>query len=273
MDDLVDRVGATALHIAHIRAAEQARPDALFHDPYAHHFHHGPTAEQMENFQRVRIFITCIRVRTRWGDELVKRELDRGTTQVITLGAGFDCRGLRLARPGVTFLDVDRAEVLAFKAERLTAAGVKQGAVAVAADYTAPGLIEALVTAGLDPSRRTLVLWEGNSFYLPTPVVTQVLKTLSSGLREPHIAFDYFGSAIIEGRSASPEMAYSVGILKRLGSPWQGWVDNLKAVASEVGLAVAEDRPVRALASEYLPHLDLGADADAEVGFGVLARA
>ena len=274
MDNLIDRVASTAFLISHIRAAEEGQPEPLFHDPYAQYFHHEPTAQRIAQFgARVPIFFTCLRVRTRWGDDLVSQELDRGTTQVVTLGAGFDCRALRFGRPGVTFFEVDRAEVLAFKAGRLADAGVEPAAVAVAADYTTWDLIDGLVAAGLDPTRRTLILWEGNTYYLPPEQVIGVLDILSSGLREPHIAFDYFGSAIIEGRSASPTMGFFSNALKKMGAPWQGWIDNLREVASAVDLAVVDDRPVRALASRYVPQLDLGADLDVEMGFGVLAPA
>ncbi len=273
LDDIIDRVGATAFHIAYIRAMEKTLPDALFDDPYAHHFHHEGTARQMEQYKKFAIFLLCIRLRTRWGDDLVKRELDKGTKQVVTLGAGFDCRALRLARPGVTFYDVDRDEVLAFTAERLEAAGVEPKAVRVAADYSSPKFVDALVAAGVNPSRRTLFLWEGNTFYLPSAVVQQVPKNIAAGFKEPVIAFDYFGSAIIEARSSSPTLVRVVDVLKSIGAPWKGSIDDLGAFASNVGLKVLDDQPVRALAAQYMPKMNLGPDTNSEVGFGVLGRA
>lgn len=273
MDDLIDRVGATAFHIAYIRAMEKTLPDALFEDPYAPHFHHAATAQQMEQFKKFAIFLLCIRLRTRWGDDLVKRELDNGTKQVVTLGAGFDSRALRFARPGVTFYDLDQDEVLAFKAERFKAGGVEPKAVPVVANYSAPSFVDALVAAGVNPSGRTLFLWEGNTFYLPNALIQQVPKTISARFKDPVIAFDYFGSAIIEGRSASPTMVRCVPILKSIGAPWKGSIDDLGAFASNVGLKVLDDQPVRALAAQYLPKLNLGPDTNSEIGFGVIGRA
>jgi methyltransferase (TIGR00027 family) len=226
----------------------------------------------MPGFERMVIFPLVIRARTRWGDDLVKKHLAEGTTQVVTLGAGFDCRALRFARPGVTFYEVDRAELLAFKAKRLQAGGVQPVAIPVHADYTAADVVDALSAAGLDRARRTLVLWEGNTYYLPNQENERVLRTLAAGLADVLIAFDYFGPEIIDGRSASPGLRQAVAALQRLGAPWQGHFDDLSAVAAKLGLAIVENRRHHEIHADYLPHQDLGDDAGAEVSFALLRR-
>lgn len=268
----IDRIGYTAFLIAHIRAGEGARPDPIFEDPFAKHFHHETSARAMESYERFPIFLAIIRTRTRWGDEVLTRALDQGTTQVVTLGAGFDSRPLRFARPGVTYYEVDRAELLTFKAQRLAAHGLGTGAVSIAADYTDPGFGDALVAAGLDPAQPTLVLWEGNTYYLSPERNRQVLGTLAAALERPRIAFDRYESAIIEGRSASPGLRSAVAVMRGIGAPWIGWIDDLPALAAEVGLEVEQDRRLLGLHADFLPQRDLGPDAGAEMHFSVLRR-
>src|ERR1700722_11461173 len=48
--------------------------------------------------------------RTCFYDQFVANALDRGIRQVVVLGAGYDSRAWRFARPGVTFYEVDLPE-------------------------------------------------------------------------------------------------------------------------------------------------------------------
>lgn len=48
-----------------------------------------------------------LRVRTSFFDRVVLNALNRGTTQVAAIGAGYDGRALRYAKPGVRWFEVD----------------------------------------------------------------------------------------------------------------------------------------------------------------------
>jgi methyltransferase (TIGR00027 family) len=269
--DVTESIGSTALMAAALRAAEAAQPRPLFEDRFAPLFAVekinaaiGPWAAAAP------VVPTLIRVRTRWFNELLERALDAGAVQVVALGAGCCCRSLLHARPGVTFFEIDRAEVLAFKAERLAAGGHRYPAIPLPADYTAPGLLEALAASGFDAARRTLVIWEGSTFYLPAPAVLEVLR-LFARLPDVRIAFDYFHPDVVEGRSRSPGLRSSVERLRDMGAPFLSGIDDTAALAQKLGLRVEEDQRLLAHLARLLPELNLGEDAHAEYGLCLLA--
>lgn len=269
----INPVGSTALMIAGLRAAEARRPHPLFVDPYAHLF----LQEQVNAPARgwaadYPIFPSIIRERTRWFDDKVVEQLDAGATQVVVLGAGCCCRAERFARPGVTYYEVDQPGVLAFKAQRLSSAGHTYGAVAVARDYLAPGLFDALRDAGLDPSQRTLVLWEGNVYYLPEQEVRKGLAALAGSLPNVSIAVDYFGPDVIHGTSRAPGMRAAIQILARIGAPWTGWIDDVAQTAATSGLQVADRRTLKELHLALAPELDLGPDIETEYEVALLTN-
>jgi methyltransferase (TIGR00027 family) len=100
--------------------------------------------------------------RTLFFDEFIGDALDRGLRQVVIVAAGYDSRGWRLARPGVTFFEVDRPATQADKRTRAP----DGGPVYVAADVTDPGLDERLTDAGLVRREPAAFTMEGLVVYL-----------------------------------------------------------------------------------------------------------
>src|SRR5262249_21227801 len=102
-------------------------------------------------------FLRFLVLRTRFFDDAVVGAIDHGVQQIVVLGAGYDARALRFHTPGVRFFEVDHPATQADKRARLEHVGASlDGITFVAADFTEPGLAEALATAGHDPSRPTL---------------------------------------------------------------------------------------------------------------------
>jgi hypothetical protein len=92
------------------------------------------------------------------------RVADRGLGQLIVLGAGLDTSVSR-GFDGRVFA-VDRPDVLAWRAELVAEAGIADASTLVAADLTEPGLMDALLAAGLDAVTPTAVVALGLSMYL-----------------------------------------------------------------------------------------------------------
>ena len=88
--------------------------------------------------------------RTRFYDQFVADVLDEGVRQVVVLGAGYDSRAWRFARPGVTFFEVDLASTQSDKRTRAPAGGPTY----VPADVTESSLAESLVIAGFSLGNR-----------------------------------------------------------------------------------------------------------------------
>jgi methyltransferase (TIGR00027 family) len=121
-----DHVADTALWVAAYRAIESARPDALFHDPFAERLAGERGRELAREVLGSRNFAWSIVVRTRVIDELLGEAIERGANVVVNLGAGMDARPHRLSLPrALRWIEVDGARVMALKEERLPATGAK----------------------------------------------------------------------------------------------------------------------------------------------------
>jgi methyltransferase (TIGR00027 family) len=117
-----------------------------------------------------------IRARTAFFDRAVVKAIDRGITQVVIGGAGYDGRALRYAKPGVRWFEVDHPATQADKLARITRLGLATpGVHFIPADFTADPVAEPLLAAGLDADRPALFLFEGVAVYLERADTERVL--------------------------------------------------------------------------------------------------
>jgi methyltransferase (TIGR00027 family) len=181
----------TAAIIARVRAAESELPaaDRLFVDPFAHLFATDVAADEVvEQFRSVPFFRDQVRIRTRFIDDFVRAGVADGCRQIVILGAGFDCRALRLeeiATSGSRVYEVDFGEQLDSKRRVLEAAGVAipnhLGFVACdfkAADFDS-SLAAGLVDEGFSAGGATLFLWEGVITYLEAVEIERTLSWMA----------------------------------------------------------------------------------------------
>jgi methyltransferase (TIGR00027 family) len=121
-------------------------------------------------------FVRLSGARTCFYDQFTADALDEGVHQVVVLGAGYDSRAWRFARPGVTFYEVDLPATQADKRTRAPEGGPTY----VPADVTVPSLGEALTAAGFRSDEATAFTAEGLTMYLTEQQVTQLLGVLSA---------------------------------------------------------------------------------------------
>jgi methyltransferase (TIGR00027 family) len=113
--------------------------------------------------------------RTLFYDEFVTDALDAGIRQVVVLAAGYDSRAWRMARPGVTFFEVDLPQTQADKRSRAPQGGPAY----VAADLTEPSWTDRLVAAGFRAGEPAAFTVEGLTMYLTEDQVSGLLRALS----------------------------------------------------------------------------------------------
>lgn len=194
----------TALMVAAYRARASERPDALISDPWARAL---AGAEGEEIAAGVDRFLhdreLWVALRTAWLDDQVRRFTGpaHGYTQVVVLGAGLDTRAARLAAPGVRFFEVDHPASQREKLERL---GKLPGypvdaATYVECDFEHHDFLERLGAAGFDPTRPSVVTWEGVTMYLNENAVRHTLSRVAFGC-EPHtvLLFDHLMKKIVD---------------------------------------------------------------------------
>ncbi len=169
--DITESVGATALGVAMVRAAESDCDCPLFTDRYAQFFIDAATERGWDSSaitKRLPIFRGYAAVRTKWFDEYFIAAGANGIDQAVVLAAGLDARAWRLPWVhGSVIYEIDQPQVLAFKADTLTARGARPAAryQAVPIDLRADWPT-ALREAGFDPSTPTAWSAEGLLPYL-----------------------------------------------------------------------------------------------------------
>jgi len=129
-----------------------------------------------------------LEARTRFFDTVVVRCLDGGITQVVVGAAGYDCRALRYAKPGVRWFEIDRSATQRDKQARLERLRISRAHVSfVEADFETDDLCAALAAAGLDESLPSLFMLEGVAAYLERStldsVLTQFARVAAPGSR------------------------------------------------------------------------------------------
>jgi methyltransferase (TIGR00027 family) len=99
----------------------------------------------------------------------------------VLIGAGYDGRALRYAKPGVRWFEVDHPATQADKRQRLGRLEIPADDVTfVAADLAGDDVSAALSEAGFAPDAPSLLLGEGVVVYLDPGVLARVLAQLRS---------------------------------------------------------------------------------------------
>jgi methyltransferase (TIGR00027 family) len=164
--------------------------------------------------------------RTRFFDHAVTRALDQGVRQVVILGAGYDSRALRLARPAVQFFEVDHATTQADKQRRIPAGG----ATLVLADLMVERLDDALPAAGFTPDSAAVFIIEGLTMYL-TEAANHTMFASLAGLAAPGSRLAANFSEAGGGSIAPASRAVAMAVRLRwalAGEPTRYWATTRK---------------------------------------------
>ncbi|MBV8741981.1 MAG: class I SAM-dependent methyltransferase [Sinobacteraceae bacterium] len=176
---LVSNVSDTARWVAVYRAWESARPDALFHDPYADLLagDRGKAIAALMPFPARNGWPLI--ARTKLIDELVLRAVAGGADCVINLAAGFDTRPYRLGLPpSLRWVEADLPALTDEKEAVLAQARPRCQLRRVKVDLADAAARSALLSDAVGDSLHALVVTEGLLLYLED---TQV-RALSADL-------------------------------------------------------------------------------------------
>jgi methyltransferase (TIGR00027 family) len=164
----IEHISDTARWVAVYRAMESARPDALFHDPFAQRLAGAKGDEIVQTLKQGRSMAWAMIVRTQVMDEIILSEVATDRVDlVLNLAAGLDARPWRLALPpSLHWVDVDLPDILRYKLDTLRDSPTSCSYEAVEADLTDPGVRRALFARIGARSTRALVVTEGLLIYL-----------------------------------------------------------------------------------------------------------
>lgn len=127
--------------------------------------------------------VTHYLVRKQWLETAVRAALERGVTQVVALGAGFDTLAWRLHRelPAVAFFELDHPATQAPKRERLPP-GANLAYLPVDLDRESPAAALAACPR-FAATRPTLFIAEGLLMYFSEDAVAALLRRLAAATR------------------------------------------------------------------------------------------
>jgi methyltransferase (TIGR00027 family) len=188
----ITHVSDTAFWVASYRAAESARPDALFHDPLAARLADGRGRDIAARIAGGKQVAWVVVIRTLIIDDYILEAIAAGCDTVLNLGAGLDTRPYRLALPPtLRWIEVDFAATIDFKNERLAGetprCRLERRAVDLSNATTRAALLD-----DIDAScARVLVLTEGVVGYLANDEVAALAADLHGRPRIAHWVLEY----------------------------------------------------------------------------------
>jgi methyltransferase (TIGR00027 family) len=236
-------------------------PDVrLADDPYGAAFYSARIAKVIERLPRLatlsvmRRGIVYMQVRTRVIDDQLRAFVAAGGRQLVVLGAGYDCRALRLPElQDALVLEVDHPATQAHKKRTLAELGAHSPARYLEWNFEQRSLDElpaALAGAGLDRSAPVFTIWEGVTMYLSEAAIDASLRAIRAySPPDSRLALTYFEKDVL----ARPSVRAAV--VARLGEPWQfGWAPSaLGPYLAERGFRLVRDIDLVDAARELLP--------------------
>jgi methyltransferase (TIGR00027 family) len=182
---MISHVSDTAFWVASYRAAESARPDALFHDPLAARLAEARGAAIAETIADGHEIAWVVVIRTLIIDAFIREAIADGCDTILNLGAGLDTRPYRLDLPAsLRWIEVDFAATIDFKSERLAGETPRCQLERRAVDLGDPAARRALLDDVDARSSKVLVLTEGVVGYLSNEAVAALAADLHA---RPHI--------------------------------------------------------------------------------------
>lgn len=250
-------VGLMGKRLAAIRAMDMEKPaeERICHDPYAARFAGKEGREAAE--KTLREFgarekfmappLISSPLRTRYGDDHIKKCAAEGVQQVVILGAGYDSRALRLEElMEIRVFEVDEPETIADKKEKVQEiVGWLPGQVAyVAIDFvkeTLEDLKKKLKEQGYDPDKKTLFVMEGLVAHIGEAAVDELLRFITS--------FSGKGSSMLSTYIHKGIVKELAEILKR--SVFGIDPDQIESFLSERGFCQINNTPITRIQERY----------------------
>lgn len=200
-DSPVENVSDTAFWVAHYRAVESERHDALFRDPLAGRLagEHGKKIAEAIPMPHMTAWIMAIR--TSIIDGYIKEAIKEGVDAVLNLGAGLDTRPYRMDLPSsLTWIEADYPKMIEYKEQRLANEVPRCRLERVKIDLGDDASRRAMLASVDARAQKLLVLTEGVIPYL----TNEHVGSLAGDLRSlTHISFwiaDYLSPEVVKFR-------------------------------------------------------------------------
>src|SRR5215813_4767799 len=248
----IENVSGTAFVVAEFRAEENTEASPLYADPIVGLFLNDDSKRAAgrvaASFPHTR---DLVRIRTKYLDDMLEKQLHSNVRQVVILGAGLDTRAVRKHSSAVSYFEIDDPATLKLKQECYERYGFDMNVTFMPGDYVRDGLITLLARSGFAFDLPTYVIWEGNTMYLPRDYTRQVLAELKNHVRRFELSFDYMADSVVSKTTGDPAITSLVESFERMGAPWVAGFGDIQTLALEAGLEVVEDFRTAELYRKY----------------------
>jgi methyltransferase (TIGR00027 family) len=201
--DIYREGSRTAKLVAAWRAIESAKPAnvRLFYDPYAKYF----AGEEGERYAQIaenalKGHRQIITLRTRYIDDYIEKCLENNAQQLVILGAGYDCRALRLSavREKARVFEIDHPDTHPIKIRTIVSI---EGFLPAHVEYIAIDLEKEginrlkgkLEEKGYETVEKAVFILEGVLQYLAEPAVDNILNFIATNsAKGSGLIFNYF---------------------------------------------------------------------------------
>jgi methyltransferase (TIGR00027 family) len=238
----IANVTGTAFVVAEFRAEENAEPMPLYRDAIVPLFltddSRRAAARVAASFPLVKDFI---RIRTRYFDDTLEREIRSGCRQVVILGAGLDTRAVRKRSAGVTFFEIDDESTLRLKQACYDREQFDVNLTFIPGDYVSDGLTALLEEHDFDFDLPTYFIWEGNTMYLPRAADKRILVELRNHVTRFRVSFDYMAESVVSKTTGDSGVTRLAESFASMGAPWVCGFHDVSSFAREVDLDVIEN--------------------------------
>jgi methyltransferase (TIGR00027 family) len=195
----ISNVSDTARWVAVYRARESARPDALFHDPYAQLLA-GERGQAIAALmpRRARNGWPFI-ARTKLMDDSILATIEQGCDCVVNLAAGFDTRPYRLAVPAsLRWIEADLPALTDEKEQLLKDAKPRCQLRRIKIDLADSNARVAMLKEAVGLSANVLVITEGLLLYLEETQVRSLAMDLGAQAAVRWWVLDLASPAVLE---------------------------------------------------------------------------
>lgn len=243
----ISHVSDTAFWIAHLRAKESGRPDALFRDPLAGRLA-GERGRRIAKEMRRGYFTEWMTVvRTVIIDGYIRSAVEKGVDTVLNLGAGLDTRPYRMELPeSLRWIEADYPDVMEYKERELAGEKPRCRLERAKLDLADPAARGAFLASVDVDSRKTLVLTEGVVSYLENRDVAALAEDLRA---RPHIRYwvtEYFSPVTVKYRRRATQSSLRNAPFKfDPGGDWFGFFRERGWRAADIQYLVVEGHKLK----------------------------
>ncbi len=196
--------------------------------------------------------------RTCWIDDQLRVALQSGISQVVILGAGYDCRAYRISgieRTRVFELDQPSTLVEKKKALTLTYGALPAHVTFAEIDFNQQDLSKVLKASGFNDSTPAFFLLEGVLHYLTAEAVDTTMRAIASiGAPGSQFVFTYIHQGLLDGTVRFGDMKHIPSTLQESSESWTFGFrpEELSSYLAERGFDLATDVSSTEYRAQYM---------------------